>query len=58
MRNAVVKADGSPMRFDDLHNQLQAQAMFRPFIALPGACNVISPIQHFQKFRSDPHPVI
>lgn len=58
MRNAVVKADGSPMCFDDLYHQLQAQAMLRTFIALLGACNVISPIQHFQKFRSDPHPVI
>ena len=58
MRNAVVKADGSPMCFDDLHHQLQAQAMFRPFIDLPGACNVISPIQHFQEFRSDPHSII
>ena len=58
MRNAVVKADGSPMCFDDLHHQLQAQAMLRTFIALPGACNVISPIQHFQEFRSDPHSII
>ena len=58
MRNAVVKADGSPMCFDDLHHQLQAQAMLRTFIALPGACNVISPIQHFQEFRSDSHSII
>lgn len=58
MWGIVGKTDGSPMGFEDLHNQFQAQTMFRPPTAVLRAGNIIPLIQDFQKFRSDPRPVI
>lgn len=58
MWGIVGKTDGSPMGFEDLYNQFQAQTMFRLPTAVLRAGNIIPLIQDFQKFRSDPRPVI
>lgn len=58
MWGIVGKTDGSPMGFEDLYNQFQAQTMFRLPTAVLRAGNIIPLISTLSEIPGDPRPVI